>query len=171
MTAQISTRNSGWLIEFDKRFRQQLWGFFFRRTRSSSDADDLVQEVFCRLSRADQGNIIKPGNYIFAVAANLLRDHHRKATQAPSMDAEIHDVLQEAGVAFDPERILLGRDQLDRLEAILAEMPERTRAILLLHRLENMKQREIADHFGISASAVEKHLARASQYLARRWRP
>lgn len=171
MTAQISTRNSGCLVDFDKRFRQPLWGFFFRRTRSCSDADDLVQEVFCRLSRADRGNVVKPANYVFAVAANLLRDHHKKAIQAPSMDAEIHDVLKETGIAFDPERILLGRDQLDRLEAILAEMPERTRAILLLHRLDNMKQRAIADHLGISTSAVEKHLARASQHLARRWRP
>jgi len=39
--------------------------------------------------------------------------------------------------------------------------------VLVLCRVEQMKQREIAKAMGISVSAVEKHLARALSHLAR----
>jgi RNA polymerase sigma-70 factor (ECF subfamily) len=34
-----------------------------------------------------------------------------------------------------------------------------------MHRLENLKYREIAQRLGISQSAVEKHIARAALFL------
>jgi RNA polymerase sigma factor (sigma-70 family) len=50
----------------------------------------------------------------------------------------------------------------------LREMPERTRTIFILFRLENMKQREIADMLGISVRTVEQHVIRASAWLRER---
>jgi RNA polymerase sigma-70 factor (ECF subfamily) len=47
----------------------------------------------------------------------------------------------------------------------LRDLPERTRTIFLLFRLENMKQREIADMLGISVRTVEQHVVRASVHL------
>lgn len=35
-----------------------------------------------------------------------------------------------------------------------------------MHRIEEMKYREIAQALGISQSAVEKHIARAALFLA-----
>lgn len=50
----------------------------------------------------------------------------------------------------------------------LEQLPERTRTIFLLHRIEGRKYREIAETIGISQSAVEKHIARAALFLAER---
>ena len=49
-------------------------------------------------------------------------------------------------------------------------MPERTRAIFILYRVENMSQDAIAAAFGISASAVKQHVARAMAQLVRKMR-
>jgi RNA polymerase sigma-70 factor (ECF subfamily) len=35
-----------------------------------------------------------------------------------------------------------------------------------MHRLQGLKYREIAVHFGISQSAVEKHIAKAALFLS-----
>jgi RNA polymerase sigma-70 factor (ECF subfamily) len=51
--------------------------------------------------------------------------------------------------------------------AALEAMPARTRAIFLLFRLEHLRQAEIAGIYGISVSAVQKHLVRASAALVR----
>jgi RNA polymerase sigma-70 factor (ECF subfamily) len=64
-------------------------------------------------------------------------------------------------VDFSPEHVLLGRERLARATAVLLELPERTRVIFVLRRLEGMKYLDIAARLGISVSAVEKHMERA----------
>lgn len=50
---------------------------------------------------------------------------------------------------------------------ILQALPERTRVIFILRRLEGLKYQDIANRFGISVSAVEKHMERAVAQLAK----
>jgi RNA polymerase sigma factor (sigma-70 family) len=50
----------------------------------------------------------------------------------------------------------------------LRELPDRTRTIFILARLEDMKHSEIAQRLGISVSAVEKQLTKGLAYLALR---
>jgi RNA polymerase sigma-70 factor (ECF subfamily) len=44
-------------------------------------------------------------------------------------------------------------------------MPERTRTIFLLKRLDGLRHKAIATQLGISISAVEKHIVRAMEHL------
>jgi RNA polymerase sigma-70 factor (ECF subfamily) len=64
--------------------------------------------------------------------------------------------------------VLVGRESLMEAAAALEAMPARTRAIFLLFRLEHLRQAEIADLYGISVSAVQKHLVRATAALVGR---
>jgi RNA polymerase sigma-70 factor (ECF subfamily) len=110
-----------------------------------------------------------PDAYIFNVAANLLRDKKRRERVRFSYRMEIQ-ALNGAGPveALDPARVLAGREALMEAAAALAALPERTRAIFLLFRLEHLRQAELAELYGISVSAVQKHLVRASAALVRR---
>jgi RNA polymerase sigma-70 factor (ECF subfamily) len=69
-------------------------------------------------------------------------------------------------VDFAPDQIAAGREDLRTVSLALLSLPERTRTILILHRLEGLRQREIAQRLGISVSAVEKHLIRALRHLS-----
>jgi RNA polymerase sigma-70 factor (ECF subfamily) len=71
---------------------------------------------------------------------------------------------------FDPHRLAEGREQLALLTQAIGDLPERTGAIFLLYRVENMSQDAIATAFGISASAVKQHVARAMALLVRKMR-
>jgi RNA polymerase sigma-70 factor (ECF subfamily) len=64
--------------------------------------------------------------------------------------------------------ILEARQSLQTAVAALQALPERTRTIFVLRRLEGHAYRDIADQLGISVSAVEKHMVRAVQHLAAR---
>ena len=62
----------------------------------------------------------------------------------------------------------MDRQQLARATAVLLELPERTRVIFVLRRLEGMRLNDIAKRLGISVSAVEKHMQRAITHIMRR---
>ncbi|MBS0332735.1 MAG: RNA polymerase sigma factor, partial [Proteobacteria bacterium] len=75
------------------------------------------------------------------------------------------DPAQHGDFDLDTDRILIGRERLQAVTIALLSLPERTRTIFLLHRVDGRKYREIAKQLGISVSAVEKHMVRAAQHL------
>jgi RNA polymerase sigma-70 factor (ECF subfamily) len=152
-----------------QRFRPALMAFFLRRIRNHSEAEDMTQEVLMRV--AERGSAIdasRPDGYVFQIAANLLRDRGRRmkvrAVYQQGLGANEAARVEE----LDPDRVLQGRQSLATVVNALRELPERTRTIFILFRLENMKQREIADMLGISVRTVEQHVIRASAWLRER---
>jgi RNA polymerase sigma-70 factor (ECF subfamily) len=149
-----------------RAYAPALKRFFERRILEHADVDDLVQEVFLRLARrGDLGDIANLEGYVFQTAANILRDRlrHRFSHQANDHESISEDQPEEA--VFSPERVLLGREAVDRLSAALRELPERTQAVFVLCRVEGISNAETARRLGISLSTVDKHMAKAMDYL------
>ena len=61
--------------------------------------------------------------------------------------------------------MIAARERLKVVGAALDRLPQRTRASFLMHRIDGLKYREIAERLGVSQSAVEKHIARAALAL------
>jgi len=151
-----------------RRLHQGLMAFFLRRVGNRAEAEDLTQEVFVRLSRDERTEMRHADAYIFQIAANLLRDRGRRQGVSNSYLSLLEADEQRRAGTLDSERILLDRERLGEVVAALQELSERTRSVFLLSRLEGMKHREIADAFGITVSAVQKHLIKAIAHLALR---
>jgi RNA polymerase sigma factor (sigma-70 family) len=148
-----------------RRYYAPLLTFFRKRTSNPSEVEDLVQQVFYRLSNQSDADIIRdPDAYIFRTAANTLRDYRRRAAVRDRL-IEPYGPLAEhedsAVQAFSPERLLLGKEAVQRVEQVLRGLPERTRDVFVLRCLEGLKHAEIARLQGISVRAVEKHAAKA----------
>lgn len=160
--------------ELDERFRGPLMSFFYRRVGDRAEAEDLTQEVFVRLVGSDSFEGAERAEaFVFRVAANLLRDRHRRAarwrmSEYPIDDELVGELTRHFLERRGPERIVMGKETLASVMASLDELGERARNIFVLFRLENMKQREIADLFGISQSTVEKTIIKAMMHLALR---
>ncbi|MDZ4374479.1 MAG: sigma-70 family RNA polymerase sigma factor [Phenylobacterium sp.] len=149
-----------------KRFRPALLSFFRRRVRNASEVEDLAQEVLMRITaRGESIDQSRPDAYVFQIAANLLRDRARRQMVRAAYQAG-HGASEAARVEeLNPDRVLQAKQSLATVLAALEALPERTRTIFILFRLENMKQREIADMLGISVRTVEQHVIRASVSL------
>lgn len=157
------------ILRLHTRFRVALERYFSRRIPSKHDVDDLVQEVFERLMRRGAiENDDQVDGYVFTTASSVLTDRHRRGRvrQEHLYDEFCPDT--HSGVDFSPEHVLANRERLARVSAILLELPERTRAIFVLRRLEGMRYLDIAKRLGISISATEKHMQRAMVHIARR---
>lgn len=153
-----------------RRLRPALMAFFMRRLRDHAEAEDLTQEVLLRISQhATTLDPERPDAYVFRVAVNLLRDRARRASVRTSYLTTLTATATDYE-ARDPERALQGRDALATVVAALNSLPDRTRTIFVLFRLENMKQREIALALGLSLRTVELHVVRAAVHLRQRFR-
>ena len=160
--------------EVDRHWRSLLMAFFLRRVGDKYEAEDLTQETFARGARRitslDNSNI---KSYLFTIGANLLRDRARRAVTHRSKE---HDSLFDphfdfkvlATEANEPERVLIAKETLREVLSALLELNERTRDIFILFRMERMEHRQIAELYGISVSAVEKQVVKATSHLAAR---
>lgn len=168
----------GWMLRYqqgeERAFDQLVEGYsprvFALITRfvgPAENREDLVQEVFLRLARReDLGSIEHVEGYLFQAAGNVLKDWRRHGVRHA---ADAHDAIEEdlpAEVDFSPERVLLGKDQINALIAALELLPERTRAVFLLYHFDNLPQAEIARRLGVAVRTVENNMAKAHAHIA-----
>lgn len=168
---EYSEEDRAALDRLDRDFRRSLLSYFGRRTRDRADLEDMVQEVFERLIKRGGASELERQNlsaYVFETASSVLTDHLRKKVTHHFDAHEPFDQNQHGGADFSPEHVLMDRQQLARATAVLLELPERTRVIFVLRRLEGMRLNDIATRLGISVSAVEKHMQRAITHIMRR---
>lgn len=157
------------LAQLLAEMRPELSRFMLTRQCDPAEVEDLLQDLYVKLTSIGTGPIAYPRAYLYQMANNLLHDHRRGRRRQQARDD--HWARDRAGSDLEvaatpsPEASAIARDELARVDQALASMPERTALILKLYRLEGMSQKAIADSLDLSLSAVEKHLQRAYRKL------
>ncbi|WP_151719456.1 RNA polymerase sigma factor [Gemmobacter serpentinus] len=131
-----------------------------RRVGCSSTAGDLVQDIFLRLWERATDWTGEPAAYLNRCARNAAIDHLRAETRRSTFFAGIMPE-QYAAAPATPEAILAARQDVQRVDDLLALLPQRTRHIFILNRIHGRSFSEIAMVMNISKRAVEKHMAKA----------
>ena len=153
--------------QLNRRFRPGLMMFFLRRLGNHAEAEDMIQEVFMRLATMDARQLQSQEAYIFRMALNLLRDRSRREKVRYTYRAESM-ASEEAGIdQLDPLRVVAAQESMDDFAQALRELPQLTRDIFVLYRIENVDKRVIAQTFNISLSTLERHLTRAMVHLTK----
>jgi RNA polymerase sigma-70 factor (ECF subfamily) len=138
---------------------------FLRARGAGEAAEDLLQELWLRLAAAPDPDAASGLGYMMRTADRLMIDRYRSERQASLRDkawAEAQPGMADGvAPAPGPERALVARQEMARLEQALAELGPRPAAILRRHRIDGFTQRDIAAEFGISLSTVENDLRRA----------
>lgn len=153
-----------------RRHEGVLRRFIALRVGGGADVDDLVHEVFLRFARRppDEG-VERLDSYLFQTAANLIRDRARRQQVRRLAVPEIEEAAASQAPAT-PEQTLIDRETLTEVRRALADLPERTRHVFLLYRIDGLRHQAIADALGVSISTVEKDVRRAMAHLTRRVR-
>jgi RNA polymerase sigma factor (sigma-70 family) len=164
----MSTRSSPF-EELVRHFQPALLSYFRRRVGAGGEAEDLTQEVFVRmLRRGDVAAIADVRAYLFEIAASVLIDRQRRSKVRQLARHESFDPAAHGGEDFNSEETFMGEEALSRLSQALLDLPERTRTVFVLRRLEGLRYQDIARRLRITVSAVEKQMAKALAYLAAR---
>lgn len=149
------------------QMRPALVKYFQRKTGSAVEAEDLTQDVLMRaLTHVKWKTPSEAKGYIFRIAVNCWRDRCRRLKAHGVIVALDESNIEEAGVENPPECVLIEEQDLNQLARALEQLTVRTRTVLMLIKLEQMKIATVAEVLGISVSAVNKHLARGLANLA-----
>lgn len=146
--------------------RDELAAFLRRKAGPRHQPQDLLHELFIRMScLRETSGIDNPKAYLFRAAANLVidtvradRHRHEKMATAATDYLTVHDPAPDALQAT------IDRDRLRRLDRALAKLPEETRAMIYLLRIDGLSYDAVARLFGVSKSTVEKRVAKALRF-------
>lgn len=161
------------------RYVDGLYGFFRRFVGSAAAADDLVQETFLQVHLSagsfDLARPFKP--WLYTIAANKGRDFMRARGRRPTQSLDAGGVggegptpssqLESDDVSNGEE--LDQQEQSERVHAVIAQMPEHLRLILILGYYQNLPYAEIAEVLGIPIGTVKSRLHSAVGHFARLW--
>ncbi|GAB5348252.1 RNA polymerase sigma factor [Alteriqipengyuania sp. 357] len=142
---------------------------------AGDEAEDVLQEVWLKISRSATGPVGTPLPYLYRAANTVMIDRYRSARQARLRDAAwTEENSGNADISESPsaDRVVAGRQFAQKVEAALAQLPSRASAIFRRSRMDGVAQREIAAEFGVSVSTVESDLRavyRALAELRERW--
>jgi RNA polymerase sigma-70 factor, ECF subfamily len=151
----------------------RLYSLARRMVGNATDAEDLLQEIFLAAHRkldSYRGDAAL-GTWLYRLATNLCLDHLRsRAARTGQMTSSLDDQvgLADAGSRRLAERTVTKMD----LERAIALLPDGCRAAFVLHDVEGLEHREVADALGVaegtSKSQVHKARLRLRSILAGR---
>src|SRR3954454_7789626 len=154
--------------EFERLYEedaQPLFAFLVYRTRDPSLAEDILADTFVRVLRNSWPfDSRKAGQktWVYSIALNLLRDHHRRAeAERRAMERSPVDNAERAHEA-DCAPDLGDREELANA---LATLSDEEREALSLRYGTDLSMKEIAKLLRSSPSTVEARVYRALEKL------
>jgi RNA polymerase sigma-70 factor (TIGR02957 family) len=156
------------------QFRPLMFSIAYRMTGSVSDAEDIVQEAFLRLTRAlrEGASITSPKAYLATVTTRLAISHLRSARvrREAYVGAWLPEPLVEGGlapaIAPDPAERAEMSDSLSMAFLVLLEsLSPAERAVFLLHEVFGYDYAEIAEITGKSEPNCRQIFARARHHI------
>ena len=139
--------------------------------RSSSDVEDVVQEVFLTAHRLLPGfrGDAQLSTWLFRLTANAARHHRRRGTRRRWLQLAARMLNVAESPASSPEEKLQTSRELRILREALDELPEKYRTVLILSRLEGLSGEQIAALTQTKLATVWVRIHRARTELATRF--
>jgi RNA polymerase sigma-70 factor (ECF subfamily) len=160
--------------EIHEEHRERILHYLRRMTRDFPLAEELTQETFLRASRAlssfrGEGKVT---TWLYRIATNLYLDHRRKkpvgikvSELLPDVE-DLHDMADRdrSGPKL-ADQLLEDSEMGGCVREFVDQLPSDYKAVIVLHDLEGLKNREIAQIVGCSLDTVKIRVHRARRLL------
>jgi RNA polymerase sigma-70 factor (ECF subfamily) len=148
-----------WLEEYAPR----VYRFARRLTGDPHTAADIAQETLLRAwrRRGELRNESAARTWLFAIAANLWRDHLRRGQSAVARAGPITD--KDRIQTRTPDQQAAASEEITQILLAMEALPSRQQQVLYLNACEDLSLTQIARVVGISQES-----AKANLFLARK---
>ena len=137
------------------REESRLRRFIRRRVPDPGDAEDILQDVFYALVRAN--SLLMPIDHLtawlFRVARNRITDFFRDRVAKSANDASSFEDLLPSPDA-GPDAVYVRNLLIEELEAALDELPPEQRDVFIAHELEGRSFKDMAAASGVSVNTL-----------------
>jgi len=159
-----------------------IYNLMLRMSGNRETAEDLTQEVYLRVWRS-LGRLKSPKAFVtwlHRIAMNVYRDwsksaSHKLEEMRVGMQVQGQDDPEnDEGLDLIPsphplpdEETLRG-EMKDAIERAISSLPEKYRAVVIMHHIEGLGLKEIAKSLDVAQGTVMSRLARARAMLRER---
>ncbi len=163
------------------RYKIELFHFLIRFVGNRAAAEDIFQEAFLQIHLSidsfDGERPFKP--WLFTIAANKARDHLRRVQRKGGQTTTTLDDGSEQGRSvldlMDseiplPDARATQEETRQRVQEIVAQLPEHLREILMLAYFHQIPYKDIARELGIPLGTVKSRLHAAVGTFAQAWK-
>jgi len=170
------------ITETISRERGRLGNFIRQRVPDSSEAEDILQDVFFEYVEAYRlpEPIEQVGAWLYRVARNRIIDRFRKRREEPlpqaretTGDGEDGYWLEQVLPVLDsgPEAAYVRAMLLDAISVALDELPARQRDVFIAHELDGHSFKELAAASGVNLNTLLGWKRQAVLHLRDRLQP
>lgn len=130
-------------------------------------ATDMTQEAFYRagMELEKWADIKNLKAFVFRIASNLIIDHSRKL-QDESLDAKEETEFTTHASQVSPEWQVQAQIELERMYAILDDLPAEDKDIFLLRYVEEISPKDIAKMYDLDTNALTVRLHRLKRKVS-----
>jgi RNA polymerase sigma-70 factor (ECF subfamily) len=167
--------------ELVRRYQRQAVAVSYRLLGNSHDALEVTQDAFIK-AFSSLATLQKPeafGGWLMRIVSNLSLNYRRSRktrSQLPLDDllgptegaqqAELaggsSDWMSQSG---DPVHLLASEEMGRKLQAALAQLPEKQRMAIVMFTIEEMPQKQVAEALNCSVEAVKWHVFQGRKKL------
>ena len=166
---RIRSGDEGAFLTLYRRRQAALFRFALHMSGSAPAAEDVTQEVFLALLRADCGYDSSRGTlsgYLFGIARKLVLRQLDRGRADVALDLEAEDSAPpQLSVIDDPLLDLTHREGIEALRRAVAALPRRYREVVVLCDLEEVDYADAAVALACPIGTVRSRLHRARGLL------
>ena len=165
-----------------RRYQKDLYGFLRRFTRDAALAEDIFQETFLQVHLSagmfDMSRSFRP--WVYTIAVNKARDALRKRMRHPAapLDAVIAGEGEGQGTYAElipsniptPDESLVNLETRRTVQAMVDQMPENLRDVLILSYFQELPYKEIAEVLSVPIGTVKSRMHNAIKLFAEKWK-
>jgi RNA polymerase sigma-70 factor, ECF subfamily len=152
--------------------KDRVYSIALRYAGDSAAAMDIAQETFLKLL-SNIGQFRGDASFeswLYRLVVNSCLDYHRRRRRfLPLLDDALDDALERFRAPRESAlHDLLREEQQERVQQVVAQLPEEQRIVVVLRYTEGLSYEDIADLLGCRRGTVASRLNRAHKALERR---
>ncbi len=161
-TKDISVCEEAVFSTIYEEYYTSIRNFIYYKNGNLDEAEDVTQETFVKLWDTCKDvifNTVK--SYLFSIANRLFLNvvrHEKVKLNFTKTYTQQHNVET-------PESTAIEKEFKEKLEQAIANLPEKSRTVFLLNRIDKKKFKEIAILLDVSIKTVENRMSIALKQL------
>ena len=148
-----------------EKYYVDLCEFSFLMINSKQLAEEVVSDVLANIWIKKDSIVITQSlrAYLYKSTRNMTITYIRRKKKNTYNIEDGNDYNLTSGT--NPETDIIQKEEAESIENILNIIPERSRMVFRMHRIDKLKYREISEILEISQKTVEKHMGKAIKIL------
>jgi RNA polymerase sigma-70 factor (family 1) len=168
LLSQIRDDNKAAFTEIYSRYWDKIYEHAAKITRSSKDAEDIVQEVFCSLwKRRKELNITGSiSAYLFTSARYISIRYIEKNITQHKYYQQLSEVMQQSITPLASNELEY-KELEQKISGVITQLPPKMQEVYRMSRVEHLSHKEIAGKLNIAETTVKKQIGYALKLIRR----